>query len=284
MASLISVGQVVDQTFHHYQKYFKQLLGVSLYIFTGTPFFIAATVLYSATDSTRLILSAICTVLSTLVSIIAVLWASDALILSVEAQAQAKKNKTETITRLAWRKFLPFLAVKILIVLVLIGGAIVCLIPATTLFLLSISMQSNSFLSLLAGILFTIVGLVAALVYCTWIWVLTLSTPYALLLENINIKKSFYRTYSLVRGRWWAVLARIILPNLSIAIIVPVATKIIHFLLKLLAIGSSDMLIPLYIISHLADVALVALTIPFLVIANYYVFQSLVDTYKPNAS
>ncbi|HCC83400.1 TPA: hypothetical protein DEP96_00960 [Candidatus Uhrbacteria bacterium] len=284
MASLISVGQVVDQSIHHYRKYFKNLLNISLYLFAGTPFFIAATILYSTTDNTRLIISAVCTLIGTLVSAIASIWTFNALIFTVDAEVQNKKTKTEVLNRSAWKKFWPSLALSIIIALASIIVTVLCLLPAAAIFLVSTAMHANSLLPFLAGIIFLLFGIVIAICVVGWILVTTLFAPYALMLEDNKIIQSLHRARNLINGRWWATLLRLILPNLCIAIIVYLIPKIIHFFLSILAVGSPSIIMPLFIINDIANVALYALTVPFLVIANYYVFQSLVDTYKQNAS
>ncbi len=284
MASLISVGQVVDQTVHHYQKYFKQLLSISLYVFAGTPFFILGTVIYSADNLPRLIISAICTLFGTITSAIASIWIFNALIFTVDTELQTKKTNVSTISKLAWKKFLPSAALSIIIALTLIIITTLCLLPGTAIFLISTAMQSNSLLPFLAGVIFLLFGTVIAACIVAWIGITTIFAPYALMLENTKIFESLHRARALVRGRWWAILLRIIIPNLCVAIILFLAPTIIHFFLSLLATGSPSLIMPLFIINDIANVALTALTVPFLVIADYYVFQSLVDTCKPNAA
>jgi hypothetical protein len=285
MASLISVGQVLDQTVHHYKKYFKNLLSVSLYLFAGTPFFIAATLLYSNSNLTPLIISAICTIVGTLVYVVASIWTFNALIFTVDAEVQNKKINSSAIYKLAWKKFWPSLALSILIAIILIVIIILCLLPGAAIFILSAAtIYSNSLPAFLAGAMFLLFGTAIAACIVAWIGITTISAPYSLMLENLSIIKSLQRARNLINNRWWAVLLRIIIPNLVVAIIIFLAPNILHFFFSLLAVGSSSLILPLFILNDIANVALTALTVPFLVIANYYVFQSLVDTYKPNAS
>ncbi len=278
MATLISVGQVVDQSVHHYRQNFKKLMNISLYLFAGAPFFIAATILYSNTSLSRLFLSAICTLIGMIISAGASIWTFNALILTVNSQTQNKKAKTDNLNRLAWKKFLPSLGVSIIIALILIGLAILCLLPGTIIFLVSTALHSNSMIIFLAGILFVLFGGLVATCLVAWLGITTIFAPYALILENLGVIKSLKRAHQLVLHRWWLVLIRIIIPNLVIGIILFLAPKITHFILSLLVVGSPSLLMPLFIVNDLINIGLTTLTIPFLVIADYYVFQSLVDT------
>lgn len=274
-ASLISVGQVVDQSFHHYRKYFKTLMGISLYLFAGMPFLIAGTLVFDPVNTTRLVISVACEAIGFIATFIASYWILNALILSIDAQNNNKKSNASAVAKSAWQMFAPSFVVSILIAAMLLS-TLILLLPGWLLFFIP---SQGSYIVPGIGVLLFVLGGIAAIVVSAWISVTFIFAPYSLMLENTKIIGSLKRARDLVRGRWWPVMLRVIIPKLTILVVALFLQYVSTIILSLLSAGSGpDSLLFFIILSKLAQVAFSVLVTPIFLTADYYVFRSLVET------
>lgn len=279
-ASLISIGQVVDQSVHHYRKFFKTLMGISLYLFAGMPFIIGGTLIYSADNVTRLMVSVACEVIGFVITIVASYWVFNALALSVSAQTSNKKSDAGTVGKTAWRYVLPAIAISVLIAAMLLA-TLAFLLPGWALFFIP---SDGSFVVPGIGVILFVVGGIVAACACAWVSVTYIFAPYALVLEGAGVRGALQRARDLVRGRWWQAMLRVVIPKIVILIVALFLQYVLIIVLSLLSAGTGpDSLLFFVILANLAKVGFSVLVTPLFVIADYYVFRSLVDTAKKAA-
>lgn len=282
MATLISVGQVVDQSIHHYRKYFKNLLGVSLFLFAGMPLMIASALIFSSESVPRLMVSIACEVLAVVVTAIAGFWVFNALVFTVDGEARGKKAEPKVVSKTAWKKFFPAIGVSALVSLLLIS-TIVFLMPGYAILFTPMT-DTGSMAVLLGGVVFILAGGIAAICAAAWMSVTYVFAPYALLLDGEGIRNSLRRAHALVRGRWWHTMFCVIVPKLVILIIAFFLQYIIMTMVSLLAAGTGasegTSLLPFVLLANVIKIGFSALVTPLFVLADYYVFRSLVDTVK----
>ncbi len=281
MSSLISIGQVVDQSVHHYGKSFKALMGVSLFLLAGMPFVVAGRVLFDDADATRLWLSIGCEIVGIIVTAIASYWVFNALVYAVDAQAAGKRANMASVSKAAWKQFVPAVGVSVLVGLLLLS-TVLLLAPGYALLFLRIG---DTFGTLAVGALLLFAGGFSAAALAAWVAITFIFAPYALLLENTGVRGALRRARELVRGRWFPVMLRVLVPKVTILVVALFLQYVLIIALSLLSASSGPgSLLFFIILADLMKVGFSVLVTPLFVLADYYVFESLVDTAKKSAA
>lgn len=284
MAVLISIGQVVDQSIHHYKKYFADALGISLWLFAGLPLLILSFVVRpddTTVVSAPYIASAILGLLGAALTGAASIWTLTSLTLAVEAHDEGKRATAKSVGKKAWGLFPKVLGFSIGAV-ALAFAALLPIVPGATLTIMPAIVDMPVFLSGMGVFLFFAGGCLAAILLA-WLLITLVFGPYALVLEGRGIFGAVNRARVLVEGRWWAVMFRVLIPKLIIFVIVYFIEYVFVQLMAIFLaslIGMSDRTAALLWMTfkNISVTGLTALIIPMLVIADYYVYRSLVDT------
>lgn len=282
MSALISVGQVIDQSVHHFRKQFQALMSVSLFLFAGMPLLIVSSLVYSTDSFARVIVALVCQVLGLVITTVAGIWVFNALVLMVDGQAKNKKIGLENVQKLAWKKFFPAIGVSLLVSL-LIVSTVLFFVPGYS--LVFVMAQGTSILTYAVGAFLIFAGGVAAICTSAWLGVTYIFAPYGLLLEDLRIKASLTRAHTLVKGRWWATMVRVLIPKVTILIVLLFVQYLLTVVLSVLSasLGESS-LQGFAILANLFKVGFSVIATPLFVIADYYVFRSLIDTAPRDAS
>lgn len=256
-------------------------MGISLYLFAGMPFLIAGTLVFDIENTTRLAISIACEAIGFIATFIASYWTLNALILSIDAQSNNKKSDAGTVAKSAWKLFLPSFVISVLIAVMLLA-TLILLSPGWALFFIP---SQGSYIVPGIGVLLFVLGGLAAIATSAWISVTFIFAPYALMLEKSGIIGSLQRARDIVRGRWWPVMLRVLIPKLTILVVALFLQYVLTIILSLLSAGSGpESLLFFVILSNLAQVAFSVLVTPIFLTADYYVFRSLVETVSKKSS
>lgn len=285
--SLLSVGSVIDQAWHHYTTHFLELMSISAWLLViailnivssllapDTLQFSAGAGALSAGNITGIIIYGITfLLLAPIVSI----WVSNRLIKRTDEQLAGKPLNWGSLNQFGWHYFFPRLLVGIMAALLLIAPLLL-LAPGGALIGLA-SVTHSTAVSLL-GMLLTFFGVIAAGVGCIYVAIKIFFTPFTLLLENHRGRAAVKASAALTRGRWWATFFRVAIPSVVFyigvftiqlvllfvlrTVILSVAGLNVTFAIQLYAIGSSTLFIVLN-----------TLMAPLVVSVNTIVFRNL---------
>ncbi len=284
MASLITVGQIIDSSLDHYRKHFKELLAISLWLVVASiPSIVGQLLTPFGGDGTRLVaadwITFVLTLLGGILVIIVSLWMYATLVLAIDEQAKGKRTSIKDLSRIGWKKFLPYLLLTLLLAAIFIGMA---LIVAPGLILIAMSgIKENA--QELAGIgapLFLIGGLVSLILIAKYGVELSFA-PYILLLENKTPTQAVKMSSALVKGRWWSTLLRFAVPKLIYFLLIFLAQVIIFTALGFLmsiAVGSTAGALLVGAVTLLMGVLIPVITTPIIIATDYYLYDSLEKT------
>lgn len=285
MASLISVGQVLDLSLEHCRKHYKSLLAITLWmVVAATPSVIGKILSPSGGDASVLngadwvtfALSLLGTLLIAIVSV----WAYAVLVLTVADQANGKRLNFRQMYKQGWQKFWPYVALTILLALIVVG---IALLAAPGFILIFMSSLSDTHANLATiGVPLFFIGALAAILLLAKYAVELAFAPYILLLEKQGPIQAIKNSSQLVRGRWWATLARFAIPKLLYFLVFFVVSfvvfKAISLLLAILVTTSAAATLLVYIFSLFLSVFLSAIVTPVIIATDYYLYDSLRKT------
>lgn len=282
--ALISIGQVVDQSIHHYRTRFTELMEIALWLFAGIPFAILGRALKpEVTDvlSPQLVVSGVLGLIAVALTAFAGAWVLTGIVALVRAQHAGNKIDLRAIRKTAWKRVWHMVALLIAIV-ALVLGALLLVLPG---FILTILPALTSIPSILAGlgVFMLFAGGVASLVILAWLGITLSLAPAALVLGEQSAFGAIGYARKLVEGRWWAVMFRMIIPKLTILVLVFFAQYVLFNVLGLAiaSMTSISFTTASVLYDSLKNIMLTGLTtlmVPMYVIADYYVYDSLVDT------
>lgn len=286
MSNLISIGAIIDQGYHRYKAHFRELFSISLWVLAGYPFFLGASILFNAgpATTTTLYVSLILQLIGFVVSVVASITTFNALVLAARNVDSDKRLQTADLLRAGRKKFWSALGLWILVALITVSSLLLMAPGAVMLGVESLS--SISVLVPLLGILFLFVGGIAAACLCAFLGITYIFAPYSLLLEDRKVAATISRAHALVRERWWDVAIRVVVPKLTVLVIVLFAN---YILLNLISIIGAMLMSPnvsntaltlavIVMVKQIVVTAVTAFATPFFVLADYYVFTSLVGT------
>ncbi len=284
MASLISVGQVLDLSLEHCRKHFKELLAITLWMVVASIPTVVGTLLAPSGGDQTLTggdwLSFAFSCVGTILTIVVSIWAYATLVLAVAEQAGGKKINLKHTYQQGWKIFLPYFLLSLLVAGIVIGIALIAA-PGFILLILSSSATSAPILGVLGTPVF-IIGTGIALFLLVKYSVQIAFAPYVLILEKKNPIEAIKGSLALVRGRWWATLLRFLLPKLIYSLVIFVVNylvfAVIEVVLSLLMETSTVLVLAVYTLSLFLSVFLSAIVIPLLIATDYYLYDSLRKT------
>lgn len=291
MAKLISIGEILDQTFNIYTKNFKSLMSVTAWFFIIALLGIITAIFRPVSEIDFLILQGLLStvevsaiVLSGITLLIVTplvgIWVSIALIIMVSGRDHGKKETLKAINKKTWQQFLSYIWVAFLKALILLIP-VLAILPGIILGAIDFFKGGGVWLgaiSIIAILVGAMVGLALTVVLSIW-----LSFPaYALILDKIKGLKALKTSKELVRGRFWPVLLRLLVPKTIFVIALIVVQSAIALILVSagsLSTFDTDTAIRLgEIIKNLTGFATTALSVPLFIIADYLVYDSLRKT------
>jgi hypothetical protein len=283
MASLISLGQIIDTSLGHYKKHYKELIAISMVLVLASLPSILAKLIELVKGSSENAtagdwLTFGLSFIGWVAVIIASLWTYATLILTIDGQAKNRTIKLKEAFKSGWQ----VLGKYTLLSIVLAG--IFCLLalaiaPGTI--LIGVGGLGNMPTLATLGIPFFILGGIVAIVLIAKFAVELNFSPYVLLLDKEKVLDAVKSSRKLVQKRWLATVFRLLLPKLIYFVIMFIVNFIILSALGLLRTLFLDSLILSFLIDAvtlLAAVLIPALVTPLLITTDYYLYGSLRDT------
>ena len=291
MANLITLGSLIDHTVEHYRTHFKELIGISLWLVVAAmPFVFAGYLAPFGVDEytpkaemiTYLIVSGIGLVTITL----ARLWTGVCLIFTIHARANGSTPDHVALGKKSWKFLLSFFVIStgVALGLSLIAGAL--LVPGLAIMMLNHLPGTAGAILGVTGVFLLFAGTIAA-VYTLLKYSVELAfAQYILLLDGDSSRfslKTLWNTIvtsrKLVKGQWWAVAIRLIVPSLIIGLITYGVTASTNLAATVLISFAAASLSPLAItlisvVLTLSVFIVVALVMPLYSLTTYYLYDS----------
>ncbi len=289
-AKLISLGELIDQTWNIYHKHFKTLITISAWLLIVGILNMIALIFYpdansvaqsifndralSGTETTGVLLYAITLYL---VNPILNIWIFGSTILTAKNIINRKSVNLKKIYRESAKLFLPALLVIILTALILIGAFLIAYGPSVILLLLAALFKSGM-LTTLAAVIYIPSIFVATILAFRW-GIFYIFSSYSVFIENTSGIAAIKRSKSLVQGRFWNTVVLFAVPKIIAIVIAAVLMYVFLFAVSLLtSTYSTDLNAHLRLFSYLDELIPIAAAIllnPVLIIADVLLYQSL---------
>lgn len=280
---MLSVGQIIDIAWEHYRKHFVELVSISAWFLILAALYTISFLLYPTTLDlvTGVELSTMENIgiylamfSSFIVGPVLGIWLFITLVKLIDAEMKEKKVDLKEIAMGSWKYFWPLLIVNILFTL-LILAPILLVLPGL---LMSILAPTVPILGLLGSIL-AVAGTITLLILVIWWAIKYFFIGYSVVLENEKGKKAFRHSSDLVKGRFWPVFWRLVIPKLvffsAFALLQFFITLIINYVVTGAAGLNIEIAEKLLRISNAVIVIVVtALINPLVLTADYLVFES----------
>ncbi len=287
-SNLISIGAIIDKSWEHYSKNFKQLITISLWYFLVALLLTIGAILSPADNGLLLqggsftaveALGLSITVLTSLiVTPLVGVWISMSLMQMVEAQSKDKTANLKAINQKTWSKMISYLVMGLLRGLAMMLP-ILLIVPGIALIVTNVFTDGGSVLGGLA-LLLTFLGTIAALAGCFFVSISLSFSGLELVLADQGITQSLKSSLALVKGRFWATTWRLIVPKLVYSI--PVAALQIGAIASVNIGLASLSTINDAVVFKIADLTgniiimgITALVTPIILISDYLVYDSL---------
>jgi hypothetical protein len=287
MASLISIGQVIDSSLEHYRKHFRELLAILLWIVVASVPSIVGKILAPIGDNAEAgagdWISFALSMGGSILSVVVGIWVYAALVLAINNQAEGKKTDLKKISKAGWKVFWPYLGLTIALAAIFVGIALITAPGFALLFISAVrdAAANSSVLAALGAPLFFIGGFISLILLAKYSIQLAFA-PFLLLLEGQGIVASIKGSLALVRGRWWGTFFRFVLPKIIYFLLAFVVSLIVFTALevamRLLSANSPVLVLLLYTFSLLLSNLLTALLTPLLIGNDFYLYKSLKAT------
>jgi len=200
------------------------------------------------------------------------------LLQAIAFQRASKNVDHKSLEKNSWKSFISYVWILFLKYIASIIPLAV-LIPGLGLIIFNTAGPQIPVLSAL-GILLLFIGMIVALGTIIWISVSIHFSEYLLIFENKKGIKALKAAKDLVKGRFWQVLWRVVLPKLLFILPFIFAAYILTFLAYMLIPSAAGISIEAYekmalISRNLITTIIFALSTPFLYIADYLIYDSL---------
>jgi len=284
MASLISLGQVIDKTIAHYKKHFVELISITAWIIIASVPAAIAKILQPytlGTEATPLhIFTIVLNDLGALLVGIVSIWVLLSTIIAIGEQASGGTRDIKAQGKKAWKLFFSYIWVSILLSLII---AVILLPPALGLiFILIDSIRGASTVLTSIGGILLLIGAIVSFVLLVKYSIQYGFAPYSLVLDQEHGVKALRHSSMLVSGRWWDTFFRFVVPKLIYALVVFVLNFLLLAALAIiLVILVSDMSLYQGIGNAtwmILSAAVTALSIPLIAVTDFYIYDSLRNT------
>lgn len=289
MSKLISIGQIIDQSWSHYRKHFQELMKISLWFFLVPLLMIIASLFAPVGDPVYLaennligpghIIGTAIGIITTLIVIpILGIWIGINLIQLIEKQSKKKKVDLKKQTKESWSLVLPYIWVSILKGLIVLAPLLL-LAPGFAIIAFGIANGSGAAIGV-AGIILIFLGTLAALVFVVYFGVKLAFVEFDLVLGNKRGVATIKDSMAMVKGRFWATLVRLLIPNALytvIVVIIQYALLLIYAIsLGYLAnLGDEGIVRIDTVVQNLITFGITAVSTPLFVIVGYVIYDSL---------
>ncbi|MFA5946380.1 MAG: hypothetical protein WC802_05785 [Patescibacteria group bacterium] len=283
MASLISLGQVIDKTIFHYKKHFLELVSITAWIVVAAVPAALAKLLApfaqgtgTETTTPQLLLSLLNDAGAILLGVVSA-WALITVIIAVSEEASGAPRDIKARSKKAWKLFFSYLWISILLVLI---SSVILIPPVAGFALVFIDTLrgTTTVLSSVGGVLMLFGTLVSFILLVRY----TIQygfAPYSLILDDKRGTKALKHSSDLVTGRWWATFFRFVLPKVLYSLVVIVLNFVLLAALAIfLMIVLGETLTTQGVgnaVWFLLSTAITALMVPLIAVTDYHIYDSL---------
>ncbi|NBS68535.1 hypothetical protein EBT31_06425 [bacterium] len=284
MKPLISIGSLIDTSFEHYRKHLPSILGITLWLLVAAIPSAIGILLSREGDDLGLATWASfgLNVVGGVITVLASLHISVALILAVREQRKGKSIDPRVVLRKAFSLDLSYIWAMILKNIFAVLLPLIPLILAFTAFVFALRSENTLLVNSLSILAFIaiLIALGGAIKFSlTYNFV-----PYATVLEGKRGMESLRTSATLVRGRWWETFWRSFLPKALYTLIFVVALGVILWVTGIIAIAVSQESFVIakffallnFFISTLVN----AFMLPLLLLNDYYLYDNLQETHE----
>ena len=285
MKSLISVGELIDQSWNKYRAnmpFFLQLSGwlvlvallnaIALLLYPNAGA-IAYHTKFTASEITGVVLYAFSNLL---LSPLLGFWVFVSLALGAKSVLRGERVSIANIMQETKKRYLSTFAVTILVGLTILLAQIITLGPSVILGTVGFFMQNVWILGIANGLL--IIGLIASLILTTRWTLYYMLAPYAAILDHAKNKQALKKSREITEGKFWSVLMRILLPKCVFLLFGILLAMLLSLILNIFLIGSTGLNLDVQIrITELINTVLPSLVLIFL---NPLIFLSDVLLYQ----
>lgn len=280
--SLISVGTIIDKSWHTYKTHFGSFISISGWMLLvailniiGFIFYpTASTLLSGETYTGREIFGTVLLMLNNFIFIpLLSIWVTASLVRLIDAIFSGRTVTLKAIMKEGRAFFGPFLLVSVLFSLVILS-TFLFLVPG-----LFFIFMGNTTISII-GTLLLIIGLVLTCV-CLCLWgVRFFFSTFTTLVDKQHGRKALQASEKLVRGHYWDVVVRLVLPKILFFVVFAIALHIARTIADTIIISSTGLDIDLQIrlktiIFGLLVLIQTILINPLILIADFLIFKDL---------
>lgn len=287
---LISVGTIIDKSWHTYRTHFGMLMSISGWMLLAVIINIVGFIFYP-TASTLLsgeaytgweTFGTILILLNNLIFIpLLSIWVTASLVRLIDAIMTERRVTLKTVMQEGKGLFGPFLVVSVLFSLVLLA-TFLFLVPGFLFIFIGNILITSTAVSVIGSLLF-IIGIVLAVFFaCLWSVRFFFST-YTTLVDKQRGSKALQASSDLVRGRYWEVVVRILLPKILFFVVFAIFLYFARYIADTIITSSTglniDLQVRLKTIVFGVLILLQAILInPIVLIADFLIYKDLHDT------
>ena len=285
---LISVGTIIDKSWHYYKNHFGELLSVSGWLLlvaginvVALTFFPSATTIlserpYGIEENFGTILLMLNNFIFT--PLLGV-WVTATLVRLIDTIVSGRNTTLKAVMKEGNKRFLSFLLVSVLFSLVLIA-TLLFLVPGIFFLLVGNSLSGIGATVAMIGTLLLIVGVVALTVTAVLWGVRFFFATYTLLIDNHKGRDALKASYRLVHGHFWNVVVRLVLPKALFFLVFAFGLFIANTLATMIISGVAGLNIDLQlrlttIVTGVLVMIQAILINPIVLIADYLIYKDL---------
>jgi hypothetical protein len=287
--TLISVGELIDQSWELYRSRFIEFLTISGWLILTAIFFALALAFYPAAsvlqsgepltgwETFGVILFSITTyVITPLISF----WIYTSVTRMIGAYMNGKKITPAAAMREGRAVFLKALLTSVMVVLMVLFAIVIGFGPPVLVATIG-SLANLSSLILVANVLL-VIGIFAALILSIQWTVYYLLAPLLTILDGLPAKSALEYSRRLIKGRFWPVLARVVVPKLVFIIFGVFAMSLFAFVANFAIDASSGISTDVQVrfvsmVETIIPIIITVLINPLIIISDVLLLRSLRD-------
>lgn len=282
MASLISVGQVLDRSAEHVRKHYVELLAIVLWMVAASiPTIIGKLLSPLGGDKTLVSgdwVSFAFSLSGAILVVIASFWMYATLTFAMAHQAKNQAGNVKRYYREGWKVLGKYILLSLTLGAIFTGLVLISA-PGLAMLLFGASAQSSSGLWTTIGVPVFFLSLFASFYLIVKYTVGLAFSPFLLLLEKRPVVEAITGSLKLVQGRWWSTAVRFVSPKvvyfLAFFIITFVSGTALKLLTTILASTSHTAVLLAFTLSLFLSVFLSVIVTPFILATDYYLYDSL---------
>ncbi len=284
MTKLISLGQLLDTSLELYKKYWREFLGISLWLVAAfIPGLVGSLLVPLGNNQGGLAdwLSFSFSIAGAIIVAVVSAWIIISVILIASTRTKGQTPDLSAISKKSWQLFLPYVMASIIVLGIILGLALLP-VPGLALMIFTQTQTQPSFFLLALGALLFFVGGIAATVFLIKLTIELGFVPYALALDNARGIQTVKQSIALVKGRWWATFFRFVIPKLIYMFVIVLINFIVPAALSLLAVlaapNSTILTKIIFVVAYLFTVTVSAASTPLIVVTDFVLYDSLRKT------